>query len=189
MEKNLTCGSSLFSIAATYSSFVISSYSLLLGFYGKMGQSEKELADFQTQLHGLSYEILSIRYLNRPVVFDWYYNDYLYTAVRFLALVGDVDARPKWMFPYEFWTISMGPIIQSRHYFMIRYHNGFYVLFDDEERPFENNLGTRVEELLRDDNETESVMERIRTICEHTGVLLSPQFVSLTREARSSSWH
>ena len=58
------------------------------------------------------------------------------------------------MFPYEFWTISMGPIIQSRHYFRIRYHNGFYVLFDDEEPPFEYSLGTRVEELLRDDNET-----------------------------------
>ena len=96
-------------------------------------QSEKEQADFQTQLHGLSCEILRIRYLNRPVVFDWYYNDYLYTDVRFLALMVDDCAEAKWMFPYEFWTISMGPIIQSRHYFRIRYHNGFYVLFDDEE--------------------------------------------------------
>jgi hypothetical protein len=151
-----------------------------------MGQSEKEQADFQTQLYGLSCEILSIRYLNRPVVFDWYYNDYLYTGVRFLALMVDGCAQPKWMFPYEFWTISMGPIIQSRHYFKIRYHNGFYVLFDNEEPPFEHNLGTRVEELLRDDND---VMERIRAICEDTGVLLSPRFVSLTREARNSSWH
>ena len=152
-------------------------------------QSEKEQADFQTQLHGLSREILHIRYLNRPVVFDWYYNDYLYTDVRFLALMVDDCAEAKWMFPYEFWTISMGPIIQSRHYFRIRYHNGFYVLFDDEKPPFEYSLDTRVEELLRDDNETKSVMERVRAICEDTGVLLSPRFVSLTREARNSSWH
>ena len=154
-----------------------------------MGQSEKEQADFQTQLHGLSREILRIRYLNRPVVFDWYYNDYLYTDVRFLALMVDDCAEAKWMFPHEFWTISMGPIIQSRHYFRIRYHNGFYVLFNDEEPPFEYSLDRRVEELLRDDNETKSVMERVRDICEDTGVLLSPRFVSLTREARNSSWH
>jgi hypothetical protein len=48
-------------------------------------QSEKEQADFQTQLHGLSREILRTRYLNRPVVFDWYYNDYLYTYVRLIV--------------------------------------------------------------------------------------------------------
>jgi hypothetical protein len=30
-------------------------------------------------------------------------------------------------------------------------------------------------------------MERIRAICEITGVLLSPQFVTLTRKARNSN--
>jgi hypothetical protein len=79
----------------------------------------------------------------------------------------------------------MGPVIQSRHFFRIRYHNGFYVLFDDEDRPFEYSLGSRVEELLRDNNEWDSVMERVRAICEDTGVLLSLRFVSLTREAKN----
>ena len=83
--------------------------------------------------------------------------------------------------------MSMGPVLQSRHFFKIRYHNGFYVLFDNDEIPFENGLSARVEELLRDDNESETVMERIRAICDTTGVLLSPRFVSLTREARNSN--
>jgi hypothetical protein len=152
-----------------------------------MGATQSEQADFEIKLHALSREMLRLCYLNRPVVFDWYCNDYLYTDVRFLALIVGTCDKPKWMYPYEFWSISMGPVIQSRHFFRIRYHNGFYVLFDDEDRPFEHSLGTRIEELLRDDNELESVMERIRAICESTGVLLSPRFVSLTREARNSS--
>jgi hypothetical protein len=150
-------------------------------------QSEMEQADFETHLHTLSREMIRLCYLHRPVIFDWYYNDYLYTNIRFLALMVGECEKAKWMFPYEFWSISMGPVIQSRHFFKIRYHNGFYVLFDDEELPFENDLGTRIEELLRDDNESESVMERIRAICKITGVLLSPRFVSLTREARNSN--
>ena len=150
-------------------------------------QSEIEQADFERHLHTLSREIIRLCYLMRPVIFDWYYNDYLYTNIRYLALVVGACEKAKWMFPYEFWSMSMGPVLQSRHFFKIRYHNGFYVLFDNEEIPFENGLSARVEELLRDDNESETVMERIRAICETTGVLLSPRFVSLTREARNSN--
>ena len=150
-------------------------------------QSEMEQADFEIHLHKLSREMLRLCYLNRPVIFDWYYNDYLYTNIRYLALVVETCKEAKWMFPYEFWSMSMGPVLQSRHFFKIRYHNGFYVLFENDETPFENGLSARVEELLRDDNESESVMERIRAICEITGVLLSPQFVTLTRKARNSN--
>jgi hypothetical protein len=82
----------------------------------------------------------------------------------------------------------MGPVIQSRHFFKIRYHNGFYVVFDnDDSQPFDDGRATRVEDMLRDDNEAESVLERVRAICQSTGVLLSPRFVSLTREARASN--
>jgi hypothetical protein len=150
-------------------------------------QSETVEADFEKHLHTLSREMLRLCDLNRPVIFDWYYDDYLYTNVRFLALMVEECEKAKWMFPYEFWSISMGPVIQWRHFFKIRYHNGFYVLFDNDEIPFENGLGTKVEELLRDDNESESVMERIRAICKNHRGLLSPRFVSLTREARNSN--
>jgi hypothetical protein len=147
-------------------------------------QSEREQNDFEVKLHALSREIMRVNYLNRPVVFDWYYNDYLYTDIRYLALItGNYELR--WMHHYEFWAVSMGPVIQSRHFFRIRYCNGFYVLFDDEEAPFEGSLGTRVEELLRYDDELESVMDRVRAICAATGVLLAPQFVRLTREAKN----
>jgi hypothetical protein len=44
-------------------------------------QSEREQADFDVKLHALSREMVRVRYLNRPVVFDWYYNDYLYTDI------------------------------------------------------------------------------------------------------------
>ena len=151
-------------------------------------QSEVEQTDFEISLHKLSREMLRLCYLNRPVIFDWYHNDYLYTNIRYVALVVGSCKEAKWMFPYEFWSMSMGPVLQSRHFFKIRYHNGFYVLFEnDGTAPFENGLSARVEELLRDDNESESVMERIRAICEITGVLLSPQFVTLTRKARNSN--
>jgi hypothetical protein len=150
-------------------------------------QSEMAEADFEKHLHTLSREMLRLCYLNRPVIFDWYYDDYLYTNVRFLALMVGECEKAKWMFPKYVSSISMGPVIQSRHFFKIRYHNGFYVLFDNDEIPFENGMGARVEELLRDDNESESVMERIRAICKITGVSLSPRFVSLTREARNSN--
>jgi hypothetical protein len=151
-------------------------------------QSEVEQIDFEISLHKLSREMLRLCYLNRPVIFDWYHNDYLYTNIRYVALVVGACTEAKWMFPYEFWSMSMGPVLQSRHFFKIRYHNGFYVLFEnDGTPPFESDLSARVEELLRDDNESESVMEIIRAICAITGVLLSPQFVTLTRKARNSN--
>jgi hypothetical protein len=59
------------------------------------------------------------------------------------------------------------------------------VIFDnDESVPFENDQAARIEEMLRHDDETQTVMEKVRSICESTGVLLSPQFVSLSRMAR-----
>ena len=151
-------------------------------------QSAVEQTDFEISLHRLSRDMIRLCYLNRPVIFDWYHNDYLYTNIRYVALVVGPCTEAKWMFPYEFWAMSMGPVLQSRHFFKIRYYNGFYVLFEnDGTAPFENGLSERVEELLRDDNESESVMERIRAICEITGVLLSPQFITLTRKARNSN--
>jgi hypothetical protein len=62
-------------------------------------QSEMAEADFEKHLHTLSREMLRLCYLNRPVIFDWYYDDYLYTNVRFLALMVGECEKAKWMFP------------------------------------------------------------------------------------------
>ena len=149
---------------------------------------DNEEANFELALQNLTCDMIRLWYLDRPVTFYWYYRDFLYTDVRFVALISRKIERAKWLFPYEFWSLSMGPVIQSRHIFKIRYWNGFYVVFDnDEPVPFENDQAERIEEMLRNDDETQSVMEKIRAICKSTGVLLSPQFVSLSRRARAAN--
>jgi hypothetical protein len=149
---------------------------------------DSEEDEFERGLQQLACDMIRLCYLKRPVTFDWYYNDFLYTNVRFLGLVTDKIRHAKWLFPYEFWSLSMGPVIQSRHFFKIRFWNGFYVVFDNEESiPFEDDQAARIEEMLRDDDETQSVIERVRAICSSTGVLLSPQFVSISRRARAAN--
>jgi hypothetical protein len=149
---------------------------------------DNEEADFELALQQLSRDMIRLCYLKRPVTFDWYCRDFLYTNVRFVAVIARKIDRAKWLFPYEFSSLSMGPVIQSRHYFKIRFWNGFYVVFDNDETiPFENDQASRIEEMLRHDDETQTVMEKVRAICESTGVLLSPQFVSLSRMARGVS--
>ena len=150
--------------------------------------TNSEEADFELALQHLSYDMIRLCYLKRPVTFDWYYRYFLYTNVRFVAVIPRKIDRAKWLLPYEFWSLSMGPVIQSRHFFKIRFWNGFYVVFDNNETiPFENDQATRIEEMLRHDDETQMVMEKVRAICKSSGVLLSPQFVSLSRMARGVS--
>ena len=145
--------------------------------------------DFDNALLLLSNDIIRVCYLERPVTFDWYY-DYLYTNVKFVAVVEGDISHPKWMFPYVFWSLSMGPVIQARHFFKLRYWNGFYVVFDNlEPTPFEGDLSTQVEEILRDDDGVQKPMTIVRDICQRTGVLITPQFISLSRRARVTEYN
>jgi hypothetical protein len=150
--------------------------------------STNEENDFDRALGLLSIDIIPVCYAERPVTFDWYYNDHLYTNIKFVALIDGNIAYPKWQYPYAFWSLSMGPIIQARHYFKLRYWNGFYVVFDDltDTQPFEGDLSTQVEEMLRDDVGQQKSMELVRDICQQTGVLITPQFVTLSRRARGT---
>lgn len=78
--------------------------------------------------------------------------------------------------------------IQTRHFFKIRFWNGFYVVFDNEESyPFEDEQSLRIEEMLREDDGVRSTIGMVRAICGSAGVLLSPQFVSLSRRARAAN--
>ena len=145
--------------------------------------------DFDNALRLLSNDIIRVCYLERPVTFDWYYNDYLYTNVKFVAIVEGDILHPKWMYPYAFWSLSMGPVIQARHFFKLRYWNGFYVVFDNlAPTPFEGDLSTQVEEMLRDDDGLQKPMKLVRDICQQTGVLVTPQFVTLSRQARVTKY-
>ena len=86
---------------------------------------DNEEADFELALQQLSCDMIRLCYLERPVTFNWYYRDFLYTDVRFVAVISRKIDCAKWLYPYEFWSLSMGPVIQSRHYFKIRFWNGF----------------------------------------------------------------
>jgi hypothetical protein len=149
-----------------------------------------EESDFDRALQLLSVDIIRLCYLDRPVTFDWYYNDFLYTDVKFVAVIENKIEYPRWMYPYAFWSLSMGPIIQSRHFFKLRYWNGFYVVFENlEPTPFESDQATQVEEMLRDDDGLQKPMKIVRDICTQTGVLISPQFVTLSRRARVTEYN
>jgi hypothetical protein len=65
-------------------------------------QSEIEEADFELGLQQLSCDMIRLCYLHRPVTFDWCYGDFLYTNIRFVALVAG---------KIEIWSLSMGPVI------------------------------------------------------------------------------
>jgi hypothetical protein len=65
-------------------------------------QSELEEADFELRLQQLSCDMIRLCYLHKPVTFNWYYGDFLYTNIRFVALVTGQFEKAKWMFPYEF---------------------------------------------------------------------------------------
>ena len=149
-----------------------------------------EECEFDRALELLSVDIIRLCYLERPVTFDWYYNDFLYTNVKFVAMLENRIEHPKWMFPYAFWSLSMGPIIQSRHFFKLRYWNGFYVVFENlEPTPFEGDLAEQIEYMLRDDDGTQQPMKLVRDICQQTGVLMTPQFVTLSRKARVTEYN
>jgi hypothetical protein len=127
---------------------------------------EKEEVDFENALQSLSVDMIRLCYLDRPVTFDWYYNDYLYTDVKFVAIIENKILNPKWMYPYAFWSLSMGPVIQSRHFFKLRYWNGFFVVFENlEPAPFEGDLPDQVEVMLRNDDGLKTPMTVIREIC------------------------
>lgn len=143
-----------------------------------------EERDFDRALELLANDIIRICYIERPVTFDWYYNDHLYTHVKFVAIVEGNIVCPKWQYPYAFWALSMGPMIQARHFFKLRYWNGFYVVFDNMSTPFEDDLSTQIEEMLREDDGLHEPMKIVRDICQQTGVLITPQFVTLSRTAR-----
>ena len=141
--------------------------------------------EFDMALKLLSADVIRMCYLQRPKMFDWYYGDFLYTNVKFIAIIESHIENPKWQYPYAFWSLSMGPIIQSRHFFKLRYWNGFYVVFENlEATPFEGDLGEQIEYMLRDDDGTQTPMQLVRDICTTTGVLITPQFVTLSRKVR-----
>ena len=45
-----------------------------------------EERDFDRALELLANDIIRICYIERPMTFDWYYNDHLYTNVKFVAI-------------------------------------------------------------------------------------------------------
>jgi hypothetical protein len=141
-----------------------------------------EEADFENALQLLSIDMIRFGFLDTPVAFDWYYNDHLYTDVKFVAIIENKITHLKWMFPYAFWSLSVG--IQSRHFFKLRYSEGCYVIFENLV-PFEGDLSEQVEARLRDDVGAKTPMEMVRDICRCTGVLITPQFISLSRKAKA----
>ena len=149
---------------------------------------DNEEGDFERALAQLACDMICLCYWERPAMFNWYYNDFLHTNVRFVGIINDKIECPKWLYPYEFWCMSMGPVIQTRHFFKIRFWNGFYVVFYNEESYlFEDEQSLRIEEMLREDDGVRSTIGMVRAICESTGVLLLPQFVSLSRRARAAN--
>ena len=150
-----------------------------------MGTLNEE-RDFDRALELLSNDMIRLR--ERPKIFDWYYKDHLYTSVRFVAIVEGDIVSPKWQYPYAFWVLSTGPILQARHFFRLRYLNGFYVVFDNMSVPFEDDLSFQIEEMLRDDDGLRSPIKIVRDICKETGVLVTPRFVTLSRQARSTAY-
>ncbi|CAB4012769.1 Hypothetical predicted protein [Paramuricea clavata] len=79
----------------------------------------------------------------------------------------------------------MGPVMGP---VKLRYWDGFYVVFENElmNEPFENGKYLVIEEMLREDDGLCSLLEMVRKIAACTNVLLSPQFVVLSRKARFS---
>ena len=147
-----------------------------------------EQCDFDRALELLADDIIRIRCIERPKTFDWYYNDHLYTNVRFVAVIEGDIVSPKWQYPYAFWVLSTGPILQARHFFRLRYWNGFYVVFDNMSVPFESDFSFQIEEMLREDDGLRTPMKIVRDICEETGVLITPRFVTLSRQARTTAF-
>ena len=161
---------------------------LICRVYLTLMETLNEERDFDHALELLSNDIIRVCYIERPVTFDWYYNDHLYTNVKFVAIVEGNIVYPKWQYPYAFWSLSMGPMIQARHFFKLRYWNGFYVVFDNMSAPFEGDLSAQVEEMLREDDGLQKPMKVVRDICQQTGVLITPQFVTLSRKARVTAY-
>ena len=150
----------------------------------KMANEEYE---FDKALELLSNDMIRLCYFEKPITFDWYYGDFLYTEIKYVAVIEGTIDFPNWMYPYAFWVMSMGPVIQSRHFFKLRYWDGFYVVCENiEPIPFENDIAEQIEQMLWNDAGTQSPMQVVREICQSTGVLMSPRFITLSRKARDS---
>jgi hypothetical protein len=144
---------------------------------------------FDVELIKLSRKIVGYRYYSRPPTFDWYYDDYLYSGIRYLAIIHDKIRFVKWLHPYEFWVVSTGPKIQARRFFKVHFWQGKWISFDmpsDENVIFDTSEHWVIEDMIHKDSGVLSVMEMIRKIFEITHVLISPQFVMLARQAIAS---
>jgi hypothetical protein len=64
--------------------------------------------------------------------------------------------------------------------------NGYYVVFQnyDTIEPFEDDQHITIEEILRKDDGILTAIEMVHEIVARTRVLLSPQFITLSRRAR-----
>ena len=150
---------------------------------------DEALDAFDVELIKLSRKIVGYRYYTRPRVFDWYYDDYLYSGIRYLALIHDKIRFVKWLHPYEFWVVSTGPKIQARHFFQVRFWQEKWLCFDmpsDDNVIFDASEHWVIEDTLHSDSGVLTVMEIVRKIFEKTHILISPQFVTLARQANVS---
>jgi hypothetical protein len=133
-------------------------------------EAGEECNQFDLALNQLTRDIIGFRYWQRPVTFDWYYQDFLYTNVRYVAVIQEEIENPKWLHEYEFWSVSTGPVIQARHFFKLRFWNGYYVVFQnyDTIEPFEDDQHITIEEILREDDGILTAIGMVREIVART---------------------
>jgi hypothetical protein len=146
--------------------------------------------DFDKRLYDLSVQLAFTQYLCTPPFYiQWYYNDYIYSQIRWVLTVEQNYPRTiYWRYEYECWVVNVPHQKYKRAHFKLRW-NGYYLTFVGV--PFYIlHYQEKVERMLKWYTEVETsvgVLTVVRIIYKSTGILLLPKIVTLSIYAHDAA--